>query len=57
MQDHATREQLALFQKQLTWCELPKEARELTINFFAAMCIDIVTEQQSTSKEQPDEPS
>ncbi len=44
-------EQLTLFDRQHTWHELPSSTRNLAIDLFAAMCIELVTNQQQESQE------
>jgi hypothetical protein len=57
MQNRKTQDQLMLFHKQVTWRELPKKTREQTIELFAAMCVEIVTEPPLDIQEQPNERS
>ena len=57
MNDGMSQEQLMLFQKQLTWQELPKEVHEKVIDVAATMCVDIVTEVSSGNQEQHHESS
>jgi hypothetical protein len=50
-------EQRMLFDRRLTWHELPKSTREFAIDLFAAMCVELVTNQQQETQELLDERS
>ena len=47
--------QLMLFEKQMSWRELPKETQERITNLFATMCAAIVRHQTEDTEEKTDE--
>jgi hypothetical protein len=56
MQDQPTQErlsdeQLTLFDRRLTWDEMPSSTRKSTIDLFATMCVELVTNQQQETQE------